>query len=59
VNGKKVASGKIDMVPPVRCLATETLDIGMDLGAVVSPSYHDKAPFAFNGKIEKVEFELK
>lgn len=59
VNGKKVASGKIDMVPPVRYSATETLDIGMDLGSFVSPSYHDKAPFAFNGQIETVEFELK
>jgi arylsulfatase len=59
VNGKKVASGKIDMVPPVRYSATDTLDIGMDLGAVVSPSYYDKAPFVFNGKIEKVEFKLK
>ena len=31
----------------------------MDLGVVVSPPYHDQAPFAFNGQIEKVEFELK
>ena len=59
VNGEEVASGKIDMVPPVRYSGTETLDIGMDLGAVVSTSYHDKAPFAFDGKIEKVTFELK
>ena len=59
VNGEEVASGKIDMVPPVRYSATETLDIGMDLGAVVSTSYHDKAPFAFDGKIEKVVFDLK
>jgi len=59
VNGKEVASGMIDMVPPVRYSATETLDIGMDLGAVVSTSYHDKAPFAFDGKIEKVVFDLK
>jgi hypothetical protein len=59
VNGKKVTSGKINMVPHVRYSTTETLVIGMDLGAVVSPSYHDKAPFAFNRKIEKVEFELK
>ena len=59
VNGKEVASGEINMVPPVRYSATETLDIGMDLGAVVSSSYHDKAPFAFNGQIEKVVFDLK
>jgi len=47
------------MVLPVRYSATETLDIGMGLGAVVSPSYHGKAPFAFEGKIEKVAFDLK
>jgi len=59
VNGKEVASGKIGMVPPVRYSATETLDIGMDLGAVVSTSYHGKAPFPFIGRIEKVAFDLK
>jgi arylsulfatase len=53
-----VASGKIDRVPPVRYSTTKTLDIGMDFGAVVSPSYHEKAPFAFDGQIEKVAFFL-
>jgi len=59
VDGKEVASGEIGMVPPVRYSATETLDIGKDLGSVVSPSYHDKAPFAFGGEIETVTFDLK
>jgi len=59
VNEKEVASGKIDMVPPARYSATETLDIGMDLGSVVSRSYHEEAPFAFKGQIEKVAFDLK
>ena len=58
VNGKEVANGKISKVPPSRYSATETLDIGMDLGAVVSRSYHEKAPYAFNGQIRKVAFEL-
>ncbi len=58
VNGKEVAGGKISKVPPARYSATETLDIGMDLGAVVSRSYHEKAPYAFNGRIKKVAFEL-
>ena len=59
VNGKEVASGKIDMVPPARYSATETLDIGIDLGSVVSRSYNEEAPYPFNGKIEKVAFDLK
>jgi hypothetical protein len=41
-----------------RFSATETLDIGMDLGAVVSHTYHDAAPFAFTGQIEEVAVEV-
>ena len=37
--------------------ATETLDIGSDLGSTVSESY--VAPHSFTGKIEKVDIELK
>lgn len=59
VNGKKIATGKIDKVPPVRYSATETLDIGKDLGSTVSRSYYDKAPFAFTGQLHKVEYVLK
>ncbi|UTF58571.1 arylsulfatase [Gilvimarinus sp. DA14] len=59
VNGKEVGSGRIDMVPPVRYSATETLDIGMDLGATVSTAYSHMGPFEFNGTIEKVTFDLQ
>jgi hypothetical protein len=31
----------------------------MDLGSPVSLDYFDRAPFKFDGKIEKVTFELK
>ena len=34
------------------------MDIGKDNGDVVSETYKDKAPFAFTGKIGKVEFDL-
>jgi hypothetical protein len=40
------------------CVRTVTCN-GARRQAVVSPSYHDKAPFAFNGQIEKVVFDLK
>jgi arylsulfatase len=59
INGQPAGEGKIDKVVPVRFSATETMDIGMDLGAVVSESYQKEAPFAFTGKIEKVTVELK
>ena len=58
VNGAKVAEGNIDRVVPARFSATETLDIGMDLGSTVSRAYHDKAPFPFTGGIQRVVVEL-
>ena len=59
LNGKKVGEGKIAKQVPFIFSATETLDIGMDLGASVSGVYHNERPFPFTGKIEKVTFELK
>lgn len=57
VNGNSVASGKVDKVVPSRYSATETMDIGMDLGSTVSTDY--KAPFAYPSEINFVKFELK
>ena len=39
--------------------ASETFDVGMDLGSPVSFAYFDRAPFSFNGRIEKVEVTLQ
>ncbi len=58
VNGSKVAEGQIAKVVPARFSATETLDIGMDLGSVVSHNYHDKAPFSYGGTIKEVRIDL-
>jgi arylsulfatase len=57
INGKKVGGGELERVVPSRFSATETLDIGSDLGSTVSESY--VAPHAFTGKIEKVDITLK
>jgi arylsulfatase A-like enzyme len=59
VNGKLAGEGEIANVTPGRFSATETLDIGMDLGSTVSMDYHDKAPFAFTGTIKNVTIDLK
>lgn len=56
VNGKQTANGNIDKVVPYRFSATETMDIGMDLGAPVTPQY--KVPFEYTGEIKYVQFDL-
>jgi len=50
INGKPAGEGEIANVVPGRFSATETLDIGMDLGATVSREYEKKAPFPFTGR---------
>ncbi|WP_268124358.1 arylsulfatase [Roseivirga pacifica] len=57
VNGTEVGQGNIGKVVPARYSATETMDIGMDLGSTVSAEY--KAPFAYTGQIEYVKYKLK
>ena len=39
--------------------ASETFDVGKDLGSPVSLDYFDRAPFPFSGKIETVNVELR
>jgi arylsulfatase len=60
VNGRRVAEGRIENTVPIAFSAFAGLDIGKDNGAPVVPSwrYAWKKPFAFQGRIEKVEFEL-
>lgn len=59
VDGVEVATGDIAQVVSVRYSATETLDIGMDLGSTVSRAYEAQAPFAFTGRIDEVRVELR
>ena len=37
--------------------ASETFDVGADLGSPVALDYFDRAPFRFNGKIEKIDIK--
>ena len=59
INGKLAGAVEVANVTPGRFSATETLDIGMDLGSTVSMDYHDKAPFAFTGTIKTVRIDLE
>jgi arylsulfatase len=58
LNGKQVAENRLKNTVAFRFSAYAGLDVGRDNGEVVSPTYKAKAPFAFTGKIGKVEFDL-
>jgi arylsulfatase len=57
VNGQQAGQGRFERSVPAIFTASETFDVGMDLGSPVSLDYHERAPFKFNGKIEK--FNIK
>ncbi|AIL61765.1 arylsulfatase [Pseudomonas alkylphenolica] len=57
-NGRRVGAGVAERVVPVRFSATETLDVGMDLGAPASPVYREQLPYAFTGTLEDVTVEI-
>ena len=59
VDGKEVARTTVKRTVPAAFTASETFDVGVDLGSPVSLDYFDRAPFKFDGKIEKVTVELK
>jgi arylsulfatase len=44
---------------PAAFTASETFDVGVDLGSPVSRDYAERRPFAFEGKISAVDVELK
>ena len=57
VNGKQVGQGRIERSVPAVHTASETFDVGVDLGSPVSLDYYDRAPFRFNGKINKIDIK--
>ncbi len=58
VDGKAFVKTTVKRTVPGAFTASETFDVGVDLGSPVSLDYFDRAPFAFTGKIEKVTVEL-
>jgi len=59
VDGQEVARTTVKRTVPAAFTASETFDVGTDLGSPVSLDYFDRRPFAFDGKIEKVLVTLK
>ena len=58
IDGKQEAICNVGRTVPAAFSATETFDVGIDLGSPVSLKYNELAPFAFNGKINSVKVDL-
>ena len=59
VDGKEVARTFAKMTVPAAFTASETFDVGTDLGLPVSRDYFERCPFKFDGKIGLVKVMLK
>ncbi|MNP27595.1 hypothetical protein D3C76_1205150 [compost metagenome] len=49
-----MAKGATPFTPPFTFTASETFDVAVDLGSPVTLDYFERAPFAFNGKVNQV-----
>ncbi len=59
VDGAEVARTTVKRTVPAAFTASETFDVGVDLGSPVSLDYFDRRPFRFDGTVEAVRVELK
>jgi arylsulfatase len=59
VDGQEVARTTVTRTVPAAFTASETFDVGVDLGSPVSLDYFDRAPFRFDGIISSVGVQLK
>jgi len=58
VDGTRVGRVELVRTVPLAFTASETLDVGVDLGSPVSLSYESRRPFQFDGRIERVRVSL-
>ncbi|MDA7618356.1 arylsulfatase [Verrucomicrobia bacterium] len=59
VDGIEIAGTTLKQTVPGAFTATETFDVGIDLGSPVATDYDERRPFAFEGSIHTLRVELK
>jgi len=58
LDGQEVASTKAARTVPAAFSASETFDVGVDLGSTVSLDYFERRPFRFDGTIHKIDVKM-
>jgi arylsulfatase len=58
VDGAEVARTEVARTVPAAFTASETFDVGTDLGSPVSLDYFERRPFPFDGQIHSVTVQL-
>lgn len=59
VDGTEVARTDLKLTVPAAFTASESFDVGADLGSTVSLDYMEKRPFEFDGTIGTMTVELR
>jgi arylsulfatase len=59
VDGAEVGRTTVKRTVPAAFTASETFDVGVDLGSPVSLDYFDRRPFRFDGNITAVKVQLE
>ena len=59
IDGKETIRVDLKRTVPAAFSASETLDVGTDLGSPVSLDYYDRRPFKFGGQIKNMDIELR
>lgn len=57
INGEPANGGTVQRTIPGLFTASETFDVGIDTSSPVADAYLDRAPFAFEGTLERLHFE--
>jgi len=55
VDGKEVGRGRVPRTAAVGFTPNDSFDVGRDLYSPVSDAYFERAPFKFNGRIERMQ----
>ena len=58
VDGREVGKTELERTVPAAFSASETFDVGADLGSTVSLDYMDRRPFELEGEINKFHVRL-
>jgi arylsulfatase len=57
INGEEAMRGTVQRTVPLIFTASETFDVGMDTLSPVADAYFDKAPFKFEGNLDRLHFK--